>query len=1151
MAKNDIYDIFSYTEEELYEILDLVNPSDRELEAKILMMIHKYENTNTKSGKRLSEFFENVYDRFFQDNETEYTSSSIDSDDKETIQVEGFENITAEEAVVSTNAAQESADKDVPAKDDKVVYTTELAYSKGALNPILKQTTKRIISIDSQYRPDKRTLSTEFTFNLSEPLKDVVSLKLYSVQIPYTWYTIGKSYGSNFFIFSGKTPGIDNENHDIQIEIDAGNYRPQELIDQVNESIQTKSDTIDANIADSALVYNTYTSLTKFNVDIKKQFNESSYYLSFPFWQSPYQPSEDRNKTIPSYLGFNTNTYYLNILHSPNYYSLEDTELSTDSNATFTINSTNNFLNVIQYSGSFPYSSSSVVDLSARIQFSLVDGTYTRTELISDLNSQIQGTTSLYDSSIVRQNIDTNNNEFVSLTSNIQLKMKFARDNVNSNKENKTIVIFPDSSDIWVGGTSCFRFDASYNELNEIYSEVSPILQTDNYVVEQTPHIDIKCIEPGFINNINDISLNIANSTGDGYSLTQFIDVVNDSIRTYDTSYQITYGHSLLNSPASNYSFDSSTETYPSGTLAYINEDKFHLYLDINRTFDETMYEMDLTGSIFKTNILLKNTDGTDLSSDILTDLTQTYTANVNAGGVNVLQGTIICTINPKTGTINGNEGDTSYVIVFDQDYSFNSYPEFEAQINIILTNYIDPISGLNIFAGTALTSSFINGSYVINFNINITKKLVAKSFSVQIIDTVNDNWKKNLFIDLLQTDVAYSMNIEIPTIGSTLVYNADNEVIGEMTSNRAFLIIARATILLDNTLTIETGINDTFSFIGFEEGVYSANGENNIVITLASGVYSSTDLIEEINRQINTSISEPSYVDSFITIVSDDKENVASFSNTLFSIVERSDGNKYVKMNANIIRTYDAQDYNLVFYDRVSFSKCITGASSVQNTTWDTTVGWIMGFREFTSYDLSATYDATLLNTVVYGDTGVSTNLFNYFLLCLDDFNQNRLNDGLVTITGTDTGVPLPSYAKRSEFLCDPVSGELVYNNTAGLTEKQIYAANEIANSGSNTDSIGSSVSTKSYGTGPYATDVFGLIPIKTSGLATGASFVEFGGTLQNQERSYFGPVNIQRMSVRLLSDRGNNVDLNNANWSFSLICEQLNKLEPKKEND
>ena len=68
----------------------------------------------------------------------------------------------------------------------------------------------------------------------------------------------------------------------------------------------------------------------------------------------------------------------------------------------------------------------------------------------------------------------------------------------------------------------------------------------------------------------------------------------------------------------------------------------------------------------------------------------------------------------------------------------------------------------------------------------------------------------------------------------------------------------------------------------------------------------------------------------------------------------------------------------------------------------------------------------------------------------------------------------------------------------------------------------------------------------MKTNGLLNGAPYVEFGGTLQNQERSYFGPVNISRFSIRLVTDRGNSVDLNNANWSFSLVCEQLNKLEP-----
>ena len=157
MAKNDLYDISSYTEDELYEILDLVNPSDRELEAKILMMIHKYENTNTKSGKRLSGFFENVYERFFHDDESEETAAVVGGDENGSDRIEGFENITAatEEDVVSNGEDQELVNTDIPTNNDNVLYTTELAYSKGKLNPILKQTTKRIVSIDSQYRSDK------------------------------------------------------------------------------------------------------------------------------------------------------------------------------------------------------------------------------------------------------------------------------------------------------------------------------------------------------------------------------------------------------------------------------------------------------------------------------------------------------------------------------------------------------------------------------------------------------------------------------------------------------------------------------------------------------------------------------------------------------------------------------------------------------------------------------------------------------------------------------------------------------------------------------------------------------------------------------------------------------------------------------------
>jgi hypothetical protein len=215
--------------------------------------------------------------------------------------------------------------------------------------------------------------------------------------------------------------------------------------------------------------------------------------------------------------------------------------------------------------------------------------------------------------------------------------------------------------------------------------------------------------------------------------------------------------------------------------------------------------------------------------------------------------------------------------------------------------------------------------------------------------------------------------------------------------------------------------------------------------------------------------------------------------------------------------------------------------------------LGWILGYREFTVYNLS-NYENTDGSSVISitADTGISTELFNYFMLCIDDYNQSHLNDGLVTITSRDTETPLPSYALRTNFICDPATGEKVYNtqsrnNNNKLTEKQIQSLVSKANATSSENNLTTgNVNSKIYGSTPFVSDVFGVIPLKLGGKNNGETIVEFGGTLQNQERQYFGPVNIQRMSVKLVSDRGNVVDFNNANWSFSLICEQLYKPQP-----
>jgi hypothetical protein len=99
-------------------------------------------------------------------------------------------------------------------------------------------------------------------------------------------------------------------------------------------------------------------------------------------------------------------------------------------------------------------------------------------------------------------------------------------------------------------------------------------------------------------------------------------------------------------------------------------------------------------------------------------------------------------------------------------------------------------------------------------------------------------------------------------------------------------------------------------------------------------------------------------------------------------------------------------------------------------------------------------------------------------------------------------------------------------------LTQSQIYTINEI-NKNQNPTSYRSKA--------PTTPDILAIIPIKASGESTGTLLVEFSGSLQENIRTYFGPVNIERMHVKLLDDKGNTLNLNGGDWCVTLICECL----------
>ena len=246
-----------------------------------------------------------------------------------------------------------------------------------------------------------------------------------------------------------------------------------------------------------------------------------------------------------------------------------------------------------------------------------------------------------------------------------------------------------------------------------------------------------------------------------------------------------------------------------------------------------------------------------------------------------------------------------------------------------------------------------------------------------------------------------------------------------------------------------------------------------------------------------------------------------------------------------------------LTFFDPTAVLTCSNTCG--QSLAINQTMGWLMGFR----------VPAETVNTT--GNTGTAVvDLYGpkYLILVVDDYNQNHINSGLIGITEYSNVLKLPSYyspdlpytcipaspagtnlAINSQILQnDPNAGTLLmdkYNASYDkvqqilpsaprtLTQTQIYTINEILKNNGKT--------TNYKLTSPTTPDTFALIPIKHTGLNTGDTIVEFGGTLQENKRVYFGPVNIERLHIQLLDDKGNVLNLNGADWSITLISENL----------
>ncbi len=246
---------------------------------------------------------------------------------------------------------------------------------------------------------------------------------------------------------------------------------------------------------------------------------------------------------------------------------------------------------------------------------------------------------------------------------------------------------------------------------------------------------------------------------------------------------------------------------------------------------------------------------------------------------------------------------------------------------------------------------------------------------------------------------------------------------------------------------------------------------------------------------------------------------------------------------------------FDMMFYDEEIdvLNPC---SKEKTNATKKDNLGQTLGFRK-PIYTGQTSYT---------GDSMVKLNSTNYLYISLNDFNSNFTNKIFTNAYDSDQPVipSVPEYYNKNLYPTE-VSGNSVFitdtdltescNNypvqppptntctpalpdTPKLTQAQKYSIEQILTNKLNTKEI-PQVSTNQ----PDSNTICRITNTISNDIdSLNEQLASLQGTIPNPvSRTYFGPVNIKKMEIKLFNDKGKIVDLNLQDWSFSIEITQL----------
>lgn len=320
----------------------------------------------------------------------------------------------------------------------------------------------------------------------------------------------------------------------------------------------------------------------------------------------------------------------------------------------------------------------------------------------------------------------------------------------------------------------------------------------------------------------------------------------------------------------------------------------------------------------------------------------------------------------------------------------------------------------------------------------------------------------------------------------------------------------------LDNIVSLELAnicIPFTFYNISQDQGnnyfyVYNSSSDTTTKISIDGGNYTNASIITSINDALTTSSIDISFEIETLT-------NKVSISST------------------------DATGYTVVFYDNdktsdFSFAdQCMSTSGANVQSKVNHNLGWLLGFRNIdvenydkVSYDVNST-------TSVTAEALCHLPYTKYFIIVIDDKNKNQSNKSLVQISNGKLHMNSTKYFKDIDNSLNCLTNDNFdsYVSSTGrtLTKNQLYSSLQVNNYRASFNETNSKLSAD------LINNVFAIVPFETKSLVWGTSM--FTSDKNKFKRKYNGPVDITKLNVKLLDDRGNLLNLNGADWSLSMI--------------